>query len=169
MSWFSCSKLSDTKALQGWVVNWVGFDSFLHLCYSELLCKHLECNFCMYVVVMQLPSAGMPKAFHFLLDDFGKQWLCILPGESTENESEKQSWKWQKTRINAHLERGKIRMFPSHQTIYGGSRWLCDYSFSTTWLHLFPMEIVDWLNTYICFTAHAEYILYVLLMKHAYL
>jgi len=31
------------------------------------------------------------------------------------------------------------------------------------------MEIIEWFNIYICFTTRAEYILYVLLMKHAYL
>lgn len=31
------------------------------------------------------------------------------------------------------------------------------------------MEIIEWFNIYICFTTRTEYILYVLLMKHAYL
>lgn len=60
-------------------------------------------------------------------------------------------------------------MFPSYKTIYGGFHWMCDYCFSNTWLHLFFMEIIEWFNIYICFTTRAEYILYVLLMKHAYL
>lgn len=31
------------------------------------------------------------------------------------------------------------------------------------------MEMIEWLNMYICFTTRAEYSLHVLLMKHAYL
>lgn len=48
VSWSTCSKLLDTKALAGLACKLIFFFFFLHLCYLELLCKHLECNFYIY-------------------------------------------------------------------------------------------------------------------------
>lgn len=143
---------------------------FLHLCFSELLCKLLECNFYIYSARYATPlcsdAKGIWFSYRWLLGEVIKRSFC---GKHRERSSEKQWWQLNKTRTTAYLKSGGgIKMFPSYKTTYSVFGRTCDYCFSTTWLRVVFMEVIEWLNMYICFTTRAQYILHVLLVKHTY-